>query len=100
MKVYYLLFVIVLFSCATEKESGLIGENGQNTGTIVVGNDCTFIHTYIDGDSIIMYPVNLEKKFSISGKQIQFDYLISRAPQPTNCIVDRVVSLSKVSFLK
>tara|TARA_B110000285_G_scaffold143059_1_gene159859 strand:- start:2341 stop:2643 length:303 start_codon:yes stop_codon:yes gene_type:complete len=100
MKVVYLLFVIVLFSCSTQKELGPTGENGQNTGTIEIGNDCTFIHSDIDGDSITMYPVHLDKQFCISGKQIQFDYSISRAPQPTKCIVDLVVSISNVSLLK
>ena len=91
---------MILFSCGAQINQGSIIENGQIIGTVEVGDNCAFICTRIDGKSVTMYPVNLEQQFKKSDVKIQFNFAISRAAQPTNCKVDRVVSVSNVSIVK
>jgi hypothetical protein len=101
-----ILFSVLLFSisCATHKE---IVENGTfeseqvqiAKGTVCVSQEgCpVFITAKIDGALVKMYPVNLEEQFKIDGLKIKFSFNLSRAMQPENCKVDKVVSIENVT---
>lgn len=98
MKIVIMFFALFLFACGTQKNSKL--ESNQSRGIVELSEHCTIIHSEIEGKPITMYPVNIEDKFKKEGLKIQFDFALSRAAQPTNCIVDRVVSVSNVSISK
>ena len=101
-----ILFSVLIFSisCSSQKE---IVENGTKNsetvqvikGTVHVSNEgCPlYITAKIDGQLMKLYPVNLEKSYKIDGLKIKFSYNLSRAMQPENCQVDKVVSVENVS---
>ncbi len=101
-----ILFSVLFFSisCSTQKE---IIENGTFDseavqivkGTVYISKEgCpVFITAKIDGVLVKMYPVNLEEQFKIDGLKIKFSFNLSRAMQPENCEVDKVVSLENVT---
>jgi hypothetical protein len=101
-----ILFSVLFFSisCSTQKE---IIENGTFEseavqivkGTVYISEEgCpVFITAKIDGALVKMYPVNLEEQFKIDGLKIKFSFNLSRAMQPENCKVDKVVSLENVT---
>jgi len=101
-----ILFSVLFFSisCSTQKE---IIENRTFEseavqivkGTVYISEEgCpVFITAKIDGALVKMYPVNLEEQFKIDGLKIKFSFNLSRAMQPENCKVDKVVSLENVT---
>ena len=97
MKSIIIFFTLILFSCGTQKSNDSTSENGQNIGTVELGENCTVIHTNINGLPVTMYPVYIDAQFKQTDLEIKFDFALSRAAQPTDCIVDRVVSISNVS---
>ena len=99
MKVLFLLISILFLSCGTQKNNAETIEN-QTKGTIVKSENCTYIEVIIEKDMLTMYPVNMSDEFKKSGLKISFDYRPSKAPQPANCKVDRVISVSNVSLIK
>ena len=102
----FILFSVLFFSisCSTQKE---IIENGTFDseavqivkGTVYVSQEgCpVFITAKIDGALVKMYPVNLEEQYKIDGLKIKFSFNLSRAMQPENCKVDKVVSIENVT---
>lgn len=68
-------------------------------GTVHVGHkECPlYIETKEEDMIVKMYPVNLDEKLQIDGIKIQFSYHPSKARQPENCAVDKVVALDNVS---
>lgn len=95
-------------SCGTGNEMAknsdpVAMEDTRLVGKVRIGerDGCPFyLETYEDGRSLTMYPVNLDDKFKIEGVKIKFDYTPSRAMQPENCSVDKVVSLNNVTPLR
>lgn len=95
-------------SCATESEmvqsaDPVVVEDTRLVGKVRMGQkeECPyFLETYENGKSITMYPVNLDDTYKIEGVKIKFDYTPSRAMQPENCSVDKVVSLNNVTQLR
>jgi hypothetical protein len=47
-----------------------------------------------------LYPVQLEEKFKKNGQKLKFNLAVSRAPSPSDCQIDYVVSLSNLSISK
>ncbi len=100
MKSIFIVLTLVLFSCGMSKNKENTVENNQTKGEIILSDDCVMINSSIDGKELKMYPVNLDKQYHQSGLVILFDYSPSKAPQPTNCSVDRVVTVQNVSIFK
>ncbi|MEY3236071.1 MAG: hypothetical protein RI883_172 [Bacteroidota bacterium] len=105
MKTAFLVSILFFsISCSTQKEIIENGISASETVDIVKGTvhmdekGCPiYIISKIDGASFKMYPVNLEDQFKIDGLKIKFSYNLSRAMQPENCQVDKVVSVENVS---
>lgn len=71
------------------------------TGKIVMGGDCPlYLEANESNARVTMYPVNLDPQFQKNGLKISFFYQPSRAKQPAECVVDKVVSLEDVQLLK
>ena len=105
MKTLILFSVLICsISCSSQKE---IVENGTKKsetvqivkGTVhLSGEGCPFyITAKVDGQLMKLYPFNLEDSFKIDGLKIKFSYNLSRAMQPENCQVDKVISVENVS---
>jgi len=101
-----ILFSVLFYSvsCSTQKELVDNGADSLETiqmikGIVHLNNEgCPcFIEAIENGKTIKMYPVNLEESFKVEGLKIKFSYNLSRAMQPENCNVDRVVSVENVS---
>jgi len=99
MKTFFLILSLSLLSCGTSKNSETT-DNNQTKGLIINTEACTSIEVTLEGKKITMYPINLDETFNKAGLIILFDYLPSKAPQPINCNIDMVVSLSNVSLAK
>jgi len=99
MKALFLILTLSLLSCGTSKnnETTLAG---QTKGVVVVTDDCAIIEVTLDGEKITMYPINLDNTFKKTDLIILFDHSPSKAPQPTNCNVDRVVSVQNVRLFE
>lgn len=80
-------------------DNSLSQEEAMMIGTVHVGHkECPlFIETKEADIVVTMYPVNLDEKLQIDGIKIKFSYHPSKARQPENCAVDRVVALENVS---
>lgn len=70
-------------------------------GTVRVGQkECLlYIETKENDQLVRWYPINLDESFQIDGIQIKFNYHPSKARQPENCIVDKVVAVDNVSHV-
>ena len=119
MKLSAISFLIIfgLTSCASVKESSessasdnhsieevqeeqpILPDNLRAIGKVFVSEgDCPlFIRTDVDGNKINVYPINLPDKYQEDGLQIDFEYRLSRAPQPAGCSVKYTVSIESVS---
>ena len=100
MKGLFLFFTLILFACGASKNTENNSNLGKTSGVVVISNDCTYIKATVDGKTVTMYPVNLEKKYKIADTMLNFDFAMSRGAQPTNCQVDKVVSVSNLSIAK
>jgi len=98
MKTFFLILSLSLLSCGTSKNSETTNTN-QTRGVIVNTDACTTIEVST-GEKMTLYPINLDEKFQKAGLIIMFDYLPSKAPQPTDCKADMVVAISNVSLVK
>lgn len=107
----FLISTLVVMSCCTSKEATLNTANNPVDEVVqdnrIVGkvriNDTAclvYIEAFEDGKMVNMYPVNLEEKLKIDGIKIKFEYVPSRAMQPENCVVDKVVALNNVTELR
>jgi hypothetical protein len=76
----------------TEEEMVLI------VGTVRIKKDgCPVLIEMQEGDLYsVVYPVNLEDKFKVDGKVIEFEYLLSRAQMIEGCKAERVIAVSNV----
>jgi hypothetical protein len=113
MKIVFLALTLILVaSCGTQKEAVQSNENSSNVeqtandGMIVgiVRMNPKGCPLYLDanenGEEITMYPVNLDEKFKKDGIRIKFTYTPSRAMQPEECNVNKVVALDSVIQLR
>ena len=77
-------------------------ENYRVIGIVHVSEtECPlYIEAKLVDKSVNMYPMNLEEKYKREGMKIKFDYELSRGPQPENCELDMVVSLSDVTLMR
>lgn len=85
-----------------EQEPKVKSEEGQPklTGKVLLNEKCPFfIETFENGQMVRMYPVNLADEFKKQGCKIRFTYLPSRAMQPSECQVDKVVVVENVERL-
>lgn len=107
----YSFIAILLFLCACSMHKHHTQDNivmddqtsaQEDTfilGTVRVGQkDCQlYIETKENDELVKWYPVNLDESFQIEGMQIKFIYHPSRAKQPENCAVDKVIAVENVS---
>jgi hypothetical protein len=109
---FFLTAIIILTACANQKEI----VNSENHGDQVVENvedgftvgmvritdkGCfCYLEVNENGALLKMYPVNLDEKYKKEGIRLKFTYNVSRAMQPENCFVDKVVALENVVELK
>ncbi|HIP31194.1 MAG TPA: hypothetical protein EYG86_00385 [Crocinitomicaceae bacterium] len=100
MKSTFIFLTLILFACGTSKGNNTGQDESKTTGKIFLGDACVYINATVDGKPISMYPINLEEQFKVSDLKISFDFSPSRAPQPTDCVVDRVVTVSNVFIVK
>lgn len=113
MKILFLALTLVLVtSCGTQKE--VVQSNDGNANVEQITNDGMIVGIvrvnprgcplYIDatenGEALTMYPVNLDEKYKKDGIRIQFSYTPSRAMQPEDCNVTKVVALDNVTQLR
>jgi len=80
-------------------DNSLSQVDAMTVGTVHVGQkECPlFIETKEEDMIVTMYPINLDEKLQIDGSKIKFSYHPSKARQPENCAVDKVVALENVS---
>ncbi len=109
---HFLIVLIVLpfLSCANKKksieakdESSTKTEQSEQKliGKVLLNDNCPFfIETHENGETVRMYPVNLADQYKKQGCKIQFTYLPSRAMQPNQCEVDKVVVVENVELAK
>ena len=105
MKIFpVFLITIFLSSCGNSAEvieevAEVIIDGIQVYGTVKVNrNNCpVYIEAIEEGEITRMYPVNLDDSFKVDGQKINFDYTISKAKQPLDCPVDKVVTVYKVT---
>ena len=113
MKILFLALTAVLIaSCGTQKEVVVSNDNGANVEQVtkegmlvgIVRMNPKGCPLYLDvnenGEAITMYPVNLDEKYKKDGIRLEFTYTPSRAMQPENCNVTKVVALDNVTQLR
>lgn len=102
---------ILVAACTTPKEVVVVEEQKEVivehanevelVGKVRTSDTCPlYLETYEDGKLVTMYPVNLEDHLKQNGVKISFTYILSRAKQPENCRVDKVVALENVKQLR
>jgi hypothetical protein len=110
----YKIFVVfitglILVACKTSKNSNLPIEAAPDAdysdsiivGKVFVGDTCPlYIEAYEGENRVVLYPVNLDESLQFTGAFIRFKYTLSRAKQPSTCVVDKVVSLENVEQLR
>lgn len=102
--------LILLAACTTPKEvvveeqKEVVVEQVSEVelvGKVRTSDTCPlYLETYEDGKLVTMYPVNLEENLKNNGVKISFTYTLSRAKQPENCRVDKVVALDNVKQMR
>ncbi|MFM7661708.1 MAG: hypothetical protein ACKO6A_03510 [Bacteroidota bacterium] len=101
------LFILLLFvgSCCSQKELSN-KKNSMCEGIVYLSqNGCPYFieitESSIAGIDVgnKIYPVQLNEKFKQNGLKIIFDALISRAPSPSDCMVNNVVVLSDIKVI-
>jgi hypothetical protein len=113
MKIILLAITSILIaSCGTQKAAVQSNDEGSNSEQVandgmVVGivrinpKGCPlYLDANENGEAITMYPVNLDEKYKKDGIRIKFTYTPSRAMQPENCDVTKVVALDSVIQLR
>ena len=106
--IFIILAIVGLSACGTSKElstenksTETIASDGKLNGIVYVSiKGCSvLIETVIEGETLRLYPVNLDEKFKSDGIRIMFNYSPSRAMQPEGCtLIDRVVSVENVEY--
>ncbi len=82
-----------------EDESTVVHEMHAKGEVIVNDSSCPVMIVCVNdkGEKLKLYPINLEQQFRINGTELEFDYRFSRAPQPSGCSVDMVVTVHNIS---
>jgi hypothetical protein len=105
---YALVIVLIIagFGCGTRKGVALednreegTAADAKSTGIVYVSlKGCpVLIETEINGETMRLYPVNLDEEYKKDGLRISFTFAPSRAMQPEGCtLIDRVVSIENV----
>lgn len=99
IKFTYIFAGFLFISCASSKKASqeLDSIKGIQIGVVHLESACgAIISTQIDGVEMRLYPVNLGNDFKKEGIKISFQSIPSRAMQPENCKVDRVVCVENV----
>lgn len=103
------LLFIIFVSCGSSKnaESSLLTNEELNknqnvtTGIVQYREGCEWvIEVVANQEKLVFYPVNLPGEYHKKGIRISFAFQPSRAPQPANCIIDRVVSVEQIRLIK
>ncbi len=117
---FFTSIVFLFFSCGNQKkvaeneniekveqvsdqtEEETVVNNFRMVGKVhLTDKGCmVYIDAKGDGDSIKMYPVNLEDKYNVEGMLIRFTYRPSKAKQPKDCDCDMPVIVSDVTRLR
>lgn len=111
--------LLIGFSCANHKEkvneiesheelvkktedSLTTPDNYRVIGLVHVSEtECPlYIEAKLADKTVNMYPMNLDEKYKREGMKIKFAYALSRGPQPENCELDMVVSLTDVTLMR
>lgn len=102
--------IFLICSCGSSKNQNKdqSKETTIYTGTVRLNNNgCPY---YIEINKCLVsnleylgktiYPIQLDDKFKKEGLNLKFNFTVSRAMSPTDCLVDYVVSLENVSVSK
>ena len=106
-----LLFIILLFgSCQTIKNQnsdfekpqtvfkGIVHLNEKGCPYSIEITNCYVSNlSYYIGKNV--YPVDLDEKYRKEGLKVEFNLNVSKAPSPTDCQIDYVVSLENLSVV-
>ncbi len=104
-----IVLCLSIVSCKTCKDSNppieaspaMDYSDSTIVGKVFVGDTCPlYIEAYEGENRVILYPVNLDESLQFTGAFIRFRYTLSRAKQPSTCVVDKVVSLENVEQLR
>ena len=110
--VFYITVLLFLSACASHKEIAepvikevgetAVVDDGFSVGIVRITDKGCFYYIEVNekGVPMKMYPVNLDDKYKKEGIRIQFTYYPSRAMQPENCFVDKVIAVNDVTELK
>jgi hypothetical protein len=73
-------------------------ENYRIVGIVVTSDECpVYIDATEDGNSIRIFPINLDERFKVNGMRLKFDYKEVTEKIPLNCTADKVVELNDVT---
>jgi hypothetical protein len=109
---FFLTAIILLTACTTQKEIANSENNGEHlsenvedgftVGIVRITDKGCYCYLEVNenGSLLKMYPVNLDEKYKKEGVRLKFTYNVSRAMQPENCFVDKVVAVNDVSELR
>ena len=71
------------------------------TGVVQYREGCEWVIEVVENqEKLVFYPVNLPSEYQKKGIRLSFIFQPSRAPQPANCVVDRVVSVEQIKLIK
>lgn len=93
----------MFMSCASSRKANQVEDSikDKQIGVVHLDSGCgAIITSQIDGADMKLYPVNLSSDFKKEGIKISFVSMPSRAMQPENCRVDRIVSVENVQKIK
>jgi hypothetical protein len=100
------LGLFLLFSCSSVRKASIeslemtILDPSKTLGKVLQHDSCGYILEVMGtGDSMYFLPLNLPSQYEKQGVQIQFTYVLSRAKQPSGCLVNKVVSLENIELV-
>jgi hypothetical protein len=110
--VFYITSLLILSACATHKDISTPDhkevvetestDDVKTVGIVRITDKGCFCYLEVNEKGVLlkMYPVNLDEKYKKEGTRIQFTYHLSRAMQPENCFVDKVIAVDDVTELR
>lgn len=97
------LAVFLLFSCSSTRKARVEFSEmtkldpSKTLGKVIKTDSCGFVLEVLgSGESMYILPLNLPAQFEKQGIKIQFTYVLSRAKQPSGCLVNKVVTLENI----
>jgi hypothetical protein len=97
------LGLFLLFSCSSTRKAPIESlemtklDPSKTLGKVIKTDSCGFFLEVLgSGDSMYLLPLNLPNEYEKQGVRIQFTYVLSRAKQPSGCLVNKVVTLENI----